>query len=47
MNNSKGVLELLISKGANIDAKDINYLNIMIIFISKIVYDKSRKLDQN
>ena len=47
MNNSKGVLELLISKGANIDAKDINYLNIMIIFISKIVYDKSWKLDQN
>ena len=31
-NNSKEMLELLISKGADINAKDIIYLNMEILF---------------
>ena len=30
--NSKEMLEILISKGADINAKDINYQNIIIFF---------------
>ena len=36
-NNSKEVLELLIIKGADINAKDIIYLNIIILFLIKII----------
>ena len=35
MNNSKEMLELLISKGADINSKDINYQNIIILFLIK------------
>ena len=34
-NNSKEILELLISKGADINAIDIIYLNIKILFLIK------------
>ena len=36
-NNSKEMLEILISKGAKINAKDIIYLNILILFLIKII----------
>ena len=36
-NDSKEIGELLISKGANINAKDIIYLNIKILFLIKII----------
>ena len=36
-NNSKEIGELLISKGADIKAKDIIYLNIIILFLIKII----------
>ena len=39
-NNSKEMLELLISKGANINAKNIIYLNIIILFLIKIILNK-------
>ena len=42
-NTSKEIVELLISKGANIDAKDIIYLNIRILFLIKIIKEKSKK----
>ena len=35
--NSKEIGELLISKGADINAKDIIYLNIRIVFLIKII----------
>ena len=35
--NSKEILELLISKGADINANDIIYLNIKILFLIKII----------
>ena len=35
-NNIKGV-EFLMTKGANLHAKDIIYLNIMILFLFKII----------
>ena len=35
--NSKEILELLISKGADINGKDIIYLNIKISFLIKII----------
>ena len=35
--NSKEMFEILISKGANINAKDIIYLNIIILFVVKII----------
>ena len=35
--NSKEMLEILISKGAEINAKDIIYLNIRILFLIKII----------
>ena len=35
--NSKEIGELLISKGADINAKDIIYLNIIIFFLSNII----------
>ena len=36
-NNSKEMGELLISKGADINAIDIIYLNIIILFLIKII----------
>ena len=35
--NSKEIGELLISKGADMNAKDIIYLNIIILFLIKII----------
>ena len=35
--NSKEIGEILISKGADINAKDIIYLNIKILFLIKII----------
>ena len=35
--NSKEIGEILISKGANINAKDIIYLNIKLLFCIKII----------
>ena len=35
--NSKEIGEILISKGAHINAKDIIYLNIIILFLIKII----------
>ena len=35
--NSKEIGEILISKGADINAKDIIYLNILILFLIKII----------
>ena len=40
MGNSLWIGELLISKGADINAKDINYPNIKILFLIKIIYNK-------
>ena len=40
MFNSKEIGEILISKGADIDAKDINYQNIIILFLIKITKNK-------
>ena len=39
-NNSKEIGELLISKGADINAKDINYQNIRILFWITITSDE-------
>ena len=36
-NNSKEIGEVLISKGADINAKAIIYLNIKILFLIKII----------
>ena len=33
----KEMLEILISKGADINAKDINYQNIKILFLIKVI----------
>ena len=35
--NSKEIGELLISKGANMNEKDINYLNIKILFLINLI----------
>ena len=35
--NSKEMLEILISNGADITAKDIIYQNIIILFLIKII----------
>ena len=35
--NSKEVGEILISKGTDINAKDINYQNIVKLFIIKLI----------
>ena len=35
--NSKEIGELLISKGADINAKDIIYLNIIILFLINLI----------
>ena len=40
VNNSVEIGELLISKGADINAFDIIYLYIKILFLIKIVYNK-------
>ena len=37
IHNSKEIGELLISKGADINAKDIIYLNIGILFLIKLI----------
>ena len=37
MNDSKEIGELLISKGADINAIDVIYLNIIILFLIKII----------
>ena len=36
-NNSKEIGELIISKGADINAKGIIYLNIIILFLINII----------
>ena len=36
-NNSKEIGEILISKGADINAKDINYQNMKILILIKII----------
>ena len=36
-NNSKEMFEILISKGADINAIDIIYLNILILFLIKVI----------
>ena len=36
-NNSKEIGELLISKGADINAKDINYQTILILFLINLI----------
>ena len=36
-NNSKEIGEILISKGADINAKDIIYLKVLILFLIKII----------
>ena len=36
-NNSKEIGEILISKGADINSKSINYQNIKILFLIKII----------
>ena len=36
-NNSKEIGEILISKGAGFNAKNILYLNIIILFLIKII----------
>ena len=38
--NAKEIGELLISKGADINAKDIIYLNIIILFLIKLISNK-------
>ena len=38
--NSKEIGELLILKGADIHATDIIYLNIIILFLINIIYNK-------
>ena len=38
--------QLLISKGADINATDIIYQRIIIIFLIRIIYNKLRKLNQ-
>ena len=37
MKNSKEIGEILISKGADINAKDIIYLNMIILFLIKLI----------
>ena len=37
MGNSIWIVELLISKGADINAKDINYQNIKILFLINLI----------
>ena len=46
MKNSKEIGELLISKGADINAKDILYRNINILFLINLIYSKQRKLNK-
>ena len=40
MKNSKEIGEILISKGADINAIDILYLIMIILFLIKIIYNK-------
>ena len=39
-NNRKEIFEILISKGADINVKDIIYLNILVLFLIKIISKK-------
>ena len=43
-NNSKEIRELLVSKGAEINAKNIIYQIMKVLFFIKIISNKSRKL---
>ena len=36
-NSSKDVIEILISAGANINAKDIIYINMIILFVITMI----------
>ena len=38
--------KLLILKGADIDAKDIIYLDIIILFLINLILNQSKKLNQ-
>ena len=37
------MLEILISKGANINSNDITYPNIRILLLTKLIFNKERK----
>ena len=45
LKNSNEIIELLISKGADINAKDIVYLNIIILFLITFIENKERKFN--
>ena len=45
-NNSKEMCELLISKGADINAKNIIYWKIILLFKIKVIYNNQRKFNQ-
>ena len=45
-NNSKEIGEILISKGANVTVKDINYLNIELLFFINIIYNQWKQLNK-
>ena len=40
------MLDLLISKGADINAKDIIYLNLKILFLIKEIWNKQRTFNK-
>ena len=40
MRNSKEIGELLISKGADINAKNLLYLNLIILFLINVIENK-------
>ena len=46
MGNSLWIGEPLISKGADINAKDIIYLNIILLCLIKIIENKLRKVNK-
>ena len=39
-NNSKALIELIISEGADINEKDIIYSNIQLLFFNKIIFNQ-------
>ena len=46
MKNSREMVEILILRGSFLNAKDLKFVNIILLFLIRIIYNQTRKLNK-